>query len=88
MGAVQEDWHSGYQNEHGENECADWISDYPVWPNLDENGGTDNSDGLNHISKDVDDSRPDVQVLLTLLFLVFPGFFFYLNVLSYCFHVT
>ena len=55
---------------------------------IDENGGTYNSEGLNHISKDVDDSRPDVQVLLTLLFLVFPGFFFYFNVLSYCFHVT
>jgi len=43
MGAVQEDWHSGYQNEHGENECADWISDLPVWSDLNNDSCGNNS---------------------------------------------
>ena len=64
MEAIQENGDSGKQHKEWEQERADWVSDRPFWLNLDDDGSRDYTDGLNHISQDVDDSRPDVQVFL------------------------
>lgn len=71
LGALNENGNSGQQNKDREEVSADGIGYLPFWIHLNDDSGRDYSDGLHHISSNVDYSCPGAHVVVCLLSLLF-----------------
>ena len=60
--AIFEDGHGRHQNHDREQERADRVSDCPLWLDVDDCRGDNDTDALYHIADHVDDSCANVQV--------------------------
>ena len=53
--AIFEDGHSGKHDKDREQESANWVSDGPIGLNVDDYGGDDDAQTLDHVAHHMDD---------------------------------
>jgi len=64
--AISEDRDCCEDTQDGEDEGANGINNVPFWFEVNDNGSDDDSDTLDDISNDVNDSCSDVHVFVTV----------------------
>ena len=71
--AVTEDWDCGDHHQNGEQECADRVSDLPIWSIVDDHSRNNDTYALHHVADHVDYGSPHIDVLFIITFITLSG---------------